>query len=496
MFSFTLGAEAADGLKMPILLLGGIGGLFVLYWLGVRSWILIFVAPVVLPYLPLGSIQKIAPGYLISVGVLGYYLVLSLLGRVQLRWRSLFLLDFLVFIVFVAFAVQFVKYPVGINGLGAINGQIGAFDYLICLFATLFYITLTCIPLALTQLTKILRWMVFASLVMSFISVGFKFIGLGVGETIDKAADSRLSYFMDFGRTLFLVIVCFNTPWRIILSVWKALLLAIATFLVLLSGFREQLMQLGIYFIFACIIYRQKLLLLIIGLCTYGCIFVLSETQVLLDAPKGIQRAVSPLPGIEINERILSDANYSVDWRVEMWDQAMDPRSGYITDYVWGDGYGLDLKLLSLNQISISRGTLTSGNNEIFMDYGVWHSGYIHLIHRMGYVGLSLLAFTMFIFSVFALRVCFMYRGHPALPVVLFTLVVIPGNVIRFFISAGETPWFFDMYYNIAVAKVLYFAYKEEVLGEGNQAETQEGKYIPLMMREGPRTSLDLTRSQ
>ncbi len=483
-FSFYLGSSAAEGLKSPVLVFAGIGFLFIMNWLGQRSWVLIFLAPVVMPFLPLGPISKISPGYLAATLVLVYYVVLSVMGYVRLKWKPLPFFDFLVLLVLLLFITQYIRFPIGVNGLGAVNGQVGGNDYITCVFATMFYVALSCISIPFDKLVKVLKWAMFTSVAFTLFRLVY---GLATGATEASAEDvetSRFGLLAPIGDTIFLMIICFNRPLKILFSLWKGPLLLVSVVCVLLSGFRGRLVQMVFYFMASCWVYKQRLVLIFAALMAYGCLLVLNSNDVLQSLPHGIQRAISVVPGMDIDDKISADADYSMEWRLEMWEDAMDPRTGYIKDYVWGDGYGLDVDLFRLNNIAISRGSLQEGSNETYKDYGVWHSGYIHLIHRMGYVGLVIMGFVMFCIAVFGMRVCCLYRGHPALPMIMFPLIVIPGRFIGFFASAGETPNFFRMYYALAVAKIMYIAYKEGAMGDSSSGVHSSDKYIPMMLRE------------
>ncbi len=484
VLSFYLGSAAVEGAKTPILLLSCIGLLLAMNWLGRRSWVIIFLAPLVAQYLPLGSLSKISPGFLAATAVFAYYVILSMMGYVRLKWKSLWFCDLLILIVFLAFLAQFIRFPVGVGGLGTINDQLGGNSYIACLFATIFYIAVSYMPIRTDQFMKLMKYLMFLSLGFTVFNLGSSVSSSDVQSISEGVTGSRFSMFCGIGFSTYSLLLCYNTPFNIIFSLWKAPLVLLAVAMVLFSGFRENLAFLAFNFITACIIHGQKLLLVILMSISFAGLYTLSETKLLQEFPYGIQRVVSSFPGIEVADGILETSDHSLQWRYEMWDAALDPRRGYIKDYVWGDGYGLDVKLWQVNNMLKARGVIKAGNNAVFMDYGVWHSGYIHLIHRMGYVGLGLIAFVMCFFALLALRVLSLYRSNPDFPVIMYTLVGVPGSVIVFFVSAGETEGFFSMYLKFALIKILYKAYYDGGTGLSDSTDAELGPYVPMMLRE------------
>ncbi len=481
IFSFYLGASAVDGAKIPILLMGSITLLLMLNWLGKHAWILIFVAPILAPYLPLGSLSKIAPGYLVAVIVFAYYIILSMMGYVRLKWRSLWFADLLILLVFIAFLAQYIRYPIGVGGLVAINGQIGADAYICCLFATLFYVGISFMPVPREQLFKILKWLMFISLGLAIFRVGSS---IGSGSASDSINEGKFSFLSGLGGSVFTLLLCYNSPWKICTSPWRFAVLITSFVCVLFTGQRSTAGLIGFNFITMCILYKQKILVVLFAVLGVSSIYLLSAYDYLIKMPVTFQRAVSFLPDLKVNEGMLAGAEHSLNWRYEMWDAALDPQRGYIKDYTWGDGYGISLDLFKANTIMMNRGRLMAGDNKIFMDYGVWHSGYIHLIHRMGYVGLILIGSVMIIFALFAMRVCILYRKHAYFPIVLYNGFALPSGVIVFFWSAGETDQFFLTYSSYAVLKLIYLFRMEESHDSKTLDETSHGKYVPMMLRE------------
>lgn len=486
VLSFVLGAEAAEGTKTPILILLSLGLLFSINWLGRRAWVIIFIAPLVSIYLPLGSLHKLSPGYLASSAILGYYLILYMMGYVNLKWRKLWFFDSLIAIVFIIVLIHYIQRPVGVSGLGAVNGELGGREYLACLLATIFYIAVSLIPLPAERLAKLFKVLMFLSVLICVYGVTMGFFNIGIAGIESGMEGGRFATFMGSGRIFFLVLLCYYTPWQIVSSVWKCFVLGLSFILVVLSGFREQLGMLSFYFLFSCVVCRQMILFIVLSCTAYGTVLWMSHSELILDLPFGVQRALSVLPGVEVDAKVLAGADHSWNWRVVMWEQAMDPSTGYIKDYVWGDGFGFNLAEMRLVTIQRNRGMISSGAQDTFMESGKWHSGYITVIHRLGYIGLGIVGFTMLAFSLLALKVCSLYRLRAAGPAVLYSLIVLPGDVITFYISAGSFNKFFGMYFIFGLSKILYCSYREELEEKGQSIELAREKYVPMMLRDEP----------
>lgn len=484
VFSFILGSEAAEGTQTPILMMASIALLFCMNWLGHRAWVIIFVAPLAAGYLPLGSLSKISPGYLAAAVVLLYYFILNLMGYTRLKWRKLWFFDLLVAIIFFVFLIHYIQRPVGVSGLGSVNGELGGNDYIACLFATIFYVAVSLIPLPAERLAKLLKALMLISLALSLYGSVMGISSAGIANIESGMQGGRFGLLMGLGRVLFLVLLCYYSPWQLVRSPWKVLVMIASFYMVVLSGFREQLGMLAFYFLFACVVHRQVLLFVVLACTAYATVLWMSYTEMILDLSYGVQRVLTVLPGVEVDPAVLSGAEHSWDWRVVMWREAMDPKAGYIKDYIWGDGFGFDLTEMRLVTIQLNRGMMGAGDQSYFMEAGVWHSGLITVIQSLGYIGLGIVGLTMISFSVLALRVCRLYRLAPIAPAVIYTLIVLPGDAITFYISAGGFPGFFGMYYIFALSKILYCSYREERSGEVQTIETTSGSYIPMMLRD------------
>ncbi len=482
IFAITLGAYASDGAATPVLILAALLGLFVLNWMGTRAWMLIILLPPVMEYLPLGSLSLIQPGYLVAAGVLAYWFVLYAMGQARFKWRGLFVLDAIIFLVLLYFIISYIRHPVGIALLSLDTEYVGGKEYALCLSATVYYLAISLIPITRDNLQKSMRWAMMATAASAIFLASRSMESAGVGATLEGVEGSRFSMFVGLGITIVSLAMAYNSPIRIMLSWWRSILVLMGVMMILLSGFREQLGRTLFAFAVSSVVYKQLISSLLIGLACYACILFLSNEKTLLRFPNGIQRALSILPGVEIKRDIKEGADHSVTWRKEMWEWAADPRLGYIKDYTWGDGFGVSVEYLREQKIRQNRGQLKAGDQQFFAETGTWHSGRLVLIHRLGYVGLYLFIVLGCIFSYYVLRTTMLYRHHPIFPYLMFSAIWVIPDLILIFFSAGKLTHFFALYYVMGLIKVLYVIARDN--GEVHPLIFGRKNYVPLLIKE------------
>ncbi len=482
VFAITMGAYASDGATAPVLILAALVGLFILNWLGTRSWMLIILLPPVMGYLPLGKLAVLDPGYLTAAGVLVYWFILYAMGQAKFTWRGLFVIDAFIFLIFAYFVSSFIRNPVGIAMLSIETEYVGGKEYATCLLATAFYLTISVIPITRENLTVAMKWAMILAAASSIFSTTRSVESSGLASTIEGAETTRFGMLVGLGLTIVALSLSYASPVRILLTWWRSCLVIMGILMILLSGFREYLGRIGMAFVISSFIYKQFIMALIVGVACYACVLFLSNEKIILHFPHGVQRALSILPGVEIEQEIQTGADHSREWRYEMWAWAEDPRLGYIKNYTWGDGFGLSVDYLRMQKIRQNRGQLQAGEQEFFAETGTWHSGRLVFIHRLGYVGLYLFATASVFCCFFLVRTCMIYRHHPIFPYFMFaSFWTIPNLFITFF-SVGRPDKVFTEYYIFGLAKVLYCMAKEN--GEVRPLLFGKKDYVPLLIKE------------
>ncbi len=199
--------------------------------------------------------------------------------------------------------------------------------------------------------------------------------------------------------------------------------------------------------------------------------------------PHGIQRSLAILPGVEVSDEAARDAQSSNTWRYELWGLALDRRSGYIKDYIWGDGFGISKHMVEREHTHSWRSGYVREASQVsyYAENGVWHLSLIIWIHRLGIVG----AFVFLIWLVASLLMLF--RVAPVLLTKkgsLFLLVAVSNffpSFIIILVSAGSSQLIFPYYSTVALIKVTYSL----LVKEGSVPPLFSRRvYVPLLIRE------------
>ncbi len=493
VFSFLLGSHAADGTKTPLIILAVLCGFCVINYLGKRSWWLLFVLPPVLELVPMGVARRLPMAYICSALVLFYWLIMWIMGYVKLTWNGVRWMDCVTGLVLLYMAYSYMQHPVSMRALGLDVDEVGGEPYFWALFAAFYYMVLSCIPFNLSGMVKVLRFTFWICILASLVAIALTVAGKGGGpSSMAEAAEatsmgedmsgSRFGMFM--GVSFFIGHALFSAyPITLILiSPWKLGLLLLSFVGVALSGFRTYLVTLASAGIFMSIVWRRFLILLLLIGVAYGVLLVAGSQRHLERLPFGVQRSLCIIPGVQVKPEIARNAQGSSDWRFVMWKWAFDPRLGYIKDYVWGDGFAQSLTTIQRESSNQWRGTLgNKGDQKNYAERGLWHSGPITCIHRLGYVGLGLMSVWMLAALFLIFRCCLVLRGvQGGFYIMLFTIGFV-GDFVAFYLSTGSSKLIFSSFSYVALAKVVYSI----LVKEGKVPPFFSFKrYVPMTIRE------------
>ena len=463
----VIGAEVAESKEVSVGIIAAlVGGSFML-WLGARCWVLVFIVPPVMALLPLpGKLGTIPVSYLVGLVVLVYWFIMWGMGYVRFRWRSLLALDFAVAALFLYMVISYIRNPVSMAVFGWETDYVGGKEYVFCILAVLFYIAMSCIPCSHEQVVRVLRWCVRLCIITCFVTIGMALSGyVGAATDLHEAATGgRFSMFLLLGMYGIYILYGQYPMSRVLLSPGIFVGCVLSCIAILLSGWREQMLASAIITIALAHIKRELWCLTLIFLAIYGALLYLSKEEMLDDWPYGIQRCISILPGVEVSDKVEANAGHSSEWRVEMWKWAVDPRTGYIRDYVWGDGFGISVDFMRRETTAMMRQGAGYNLREQFAVTGVWHNGGITTVHRLGFVGLGLVTL-VFVTNVWViLRVCHALRGTPMYLPSLFLILPYVAQPVVFYVSAGTLIKFFNDFVYIAMAKFFYCEAREQGL--------------------------------
>ena len=489
LFCILIGSYAAEDKNVSVIMIAGIVGFIFMVVLGRRAWVLLYLLPPLVGFLPLGVLQKLPAGFLVAGFVLVYWTLMWIMGYVQFKWRALPALDAIVLAVFLYYLLTFYWHPVSINELGIEAEYVGGKEYVWCVLAVVYYVTLSCIPCSYDALYSVLRKTMYLVVgVTVFVAVSGLFGMVSAGSLGEEAGNSRFSLFSELGVVVFLIAFSKKTFHEIMASPKYILIMLFCCAAVVISGWREKLVGFGAIGLALCYIKRELAYIIISGIAVYGALLYLSEEKVVEEHfPFGMQRTLSIFPGVQIRDDVREETEHSSEWRKVMWRWALDPRTGYIKDYVWGDGFGQAVSDLNRYHVSLMRGSAIFGDQEDFAYTGTWHNGPILAIHRTGIVGLALITITFLYGAFLIIRVCRAYRGSPMFTLAVLFLCRLYGDIAHFYISAGQITRFFDDFVYLALAKVLYCIGREEGI---IVPVFSKGRYNPMLIAEQKRNEL------
>ncbi len=464
----VIGAQAAESKDVALgIIIALVGGCFLL-WLGQRCWVLIFLVPPVMTIMPLPGVISVLPvEFLVGLLVLFYWFVMWGMGYVKFCWRGLLTLDLIVFVMCVYMAISYVRYPVSLAIFGYESDYVGGKEYVFCFFAVLYYLSVSCIPCSYGQIVRVLRWTVRLSIVALLLVIGSVLMGYaesGIETLQEHATGGRFALFSGLGMYGLYIVYGQYPMSRVLLNPGYLCATFFSCVAILLSGWREVLLSTGCITIALSYIKRELWCLMLVLLAIYGTVLYLSSEGLVKEFPYGIQRCLSILPGIEVSSNVESSSSHSSEWRKEMWSWALDSRTRYINDYVWGDGFGISVDYLRIQTTASMRQGSGYDLREQLARTGMWHNGAITAVHRLGYVGLGIITIIYIYVSCLVLRVCRALRDTPLYLPSLFLILPYLGQPALFYISAGTIIKFFQTFVAISLAKFLYCVAREQGL--------------------------------
>ena len=491
VLAFAAGSMASEGAKQALLPVGILMGVVTLLCLGKHCWVCAYAAPPILALFPLGALSKLPLMYAVAALLLVYWIIMYTLGHVKIVWHKGLALDILVFVFSVYFLFTWVRHPVTLEVFrnpttDSDDTLVGGAEYVWCIFALLFYVFVSIVPMSINRLGNLFKPVFLISLVIlicsTVIGLDDSSVNQQVAETelSEEMTGGRFSGLMRLGQTLCNFLACQYSLFSIICSPWKLGLYMFGLLGIALSGFRSGIMYVALTLFFAHICRKKIVSLLVLGGVAYAGVLLVAATGAVEGMPYGVKRIMSSVPGVEVGGSSAVDAKGSLDWRYEMWDWALDPSTGYIKDYVWGDGYGLNVQKLKRRTIAEMRGTYINSNRD-FAAEGQWHSGWITAIHRTGIVGLVLLFILHVTFIVYALRVASYLSNVKNSGFIYYFILPSLSDVVTFYISAGVFKDVFSIYSGIALVKILTsLAIKDGLMPPMFQRKV----YVPMMQRE------------
>jgi hypothetical protein len=397
--------------------------------LGRRIWLLmVFFTALDIPLIRGLSTEEVG-----MMLFLGFSTLLFFLRKLPLRSRFGELEIWLLLLV--ACIIQaYIRNPVGLNIFG--SATVGAKPYFLAALAFLSGLTLSVLVVPPEELKWIPRLTLIGKAIgipISEYRVSRGLASLGA-DTGGGGETSRVSWLLKTTNALGLYLVSKMSPFQ---AIWRPLFLVLFLLCILgaaASGYRNTVASVGLLFLFG-IFYHQGFFAMLASLVAGAvCIVILAGVNLVQPLPGTVQRALSPFPGTW-ERRYVEAAQNSTEWRVEMWKEALFTNR-WIHNKTFGDGLGLsrtELKrIVAFTEGGRDGWTGTSGmtiQQENMMLTGGYHSGPVHTVRTIGYVGLAILLAAMIRLAVHAHRQIVRCRNTEWFYVALFVclpLIILP----------------------------------------------------------------------
>lgn len=491
VLSFLIGSQISGDKTVSFGIVGISIGLFLLLYMGTRSWWMLFLLPVVFSALgmrlPVPILLLLAPFFLV------YWALLSLMGYTKFEWKSLWGMDIPVFLIFIDTCVVFINHPSSFLLLDQfldMNSElIGGKEYWTCLLGVTAYICISLLPLKYENCAKLLKYLFYLTFAVQAFKSAYGIARPGASDAedgpdlADRAENSRFDKLIligIFGATYFYT----ERPFlQLLKKPFRLAALLISALCVVIGGWRTRIIQLAVQLFMLSVIKRELSLMVCIACAAYGSLLFLSNEHLLDDLPYGMQRSLVAIPGVHVRKDIEKEARASSDWRVVMWHWALDSRTGYIQDYVWGDGFNLNKADMQRDLTATMRGNLRAGDQQTFAKRGVWHSGWISTMHRLGIVGLVLLVLNQLCTLYYFFRLSFLlFRAdHQTCIYFLCIYGTTASNIPLYHLSTGHPNAFYISIAQMAMIKLFYCCASKHF---ASLIKANSGRYVPMMIQE------------
>jgi hypothetical protein len=381
------------------------GALVAFAVLGEKSWILIpifaaWTGSIIILPIPF-SVANIAVGFAV-----GCWIILILTRKV--RWNIKFsAIDVWLIAILVLLGIGYVRNPVGLAAFAS-GGNVGARPYFEAATAFFGYVLLANAAAPASLLRKLPIMVVVSGLIIAVggtIAFFLPEIGMYMFQfysgfmpdmtELDPGRASnegigRASFLIPFALGLALCLFASKAP-LINLSPFKPLRilgLAIAGILVLLSGFRTSVGELGMYFIIGMLLWWRGTGLAVCAVLAIVGMALIAGVQSVYPLPERVQRPLSFLPG-SWDDNVVRSVKVSNEWRFDMWDEILKGNS--IKNWWIGDGFGFSSSELAFyGQLHMTGRISSEQLADYFLMTGDLHSGPLSTIKFAGTVGLVL----------------------------------------------------------------------------------------------------------
>lgn len=486
VLSFIIGIVTADNTKSAAMVICIVAGLIGVVAMGKNVWMSLFIL------VPIGQaipIFYVSLYFLLVVPILIYWCILVILGHARFTWRKLPGADIIVLIFMCYMATVIYRHPAldyvssGLLGLKP-DTLSRHFEYVLCFFVLIYYVTFSCIPFERKKLIRVIKWGVLIKLALLLCMAIVKMDTESAGADMLSAANSgmrvRFSSFHTFALNLFIFVYA-STPFhKLLFSPIKLSCILSAVALTLISGYRNNLAQIALLGFFITIIKKEYLAIICAFIVCMVTLVVINTRDTINLLPYTVQRTLAVFPWMDVNPSIRLDTDDSSEYRVVLWKWAMDERTGMVDDYIWGDGCTMKASDKDRHLRSFARYNYAILTQERLAHLGEWHSGFIAIMKQLGIAGLILVISAHIYAFITAFRIAKALQGTPLLTYFLiysYTLI----NSITFYILPAETVTFLKHLAAFSFLKVFYWIAVEE----GRLIPNDKNKrYVPILIQQ------------
>lgn len=432
-----LGMSLVTDQSTTLLQIAGVAFLVLCIFLGRKIWLLmIFLGALNIPLIRGFSTLEVGQMAFIGFSIL-HFLIRKFYSKATFGELELWML-----LIAACIIQSYVRNPAGLNIFG--GSSVGARPYF---YASLAFLTgwlLSVLVVPFHEIRWAMRLTVIGTLVGIPISNYRTSSGLAAQGVVEEYGEgARRPWLNTTAQVLTRVLVSKMSPFQAIqrplyLVGFLACILIAAS-----SGYRNAVGYVGLLLVFGILYHHGIAAMMASLLAAAFCIALLAGVNLVAPLPIPMQRALSPFPGTW-DERVVESGINSTEWRVEMWKEALFTPH-WIRNKTFGDGLGLTrqelerLAVLSEGGRDAYRGR--SGmtvQQENMMITGGYHSGPVHTIRTVGYVGLTIMLLAMIRVAVHAHRQIMRCRYTEWFGIALFfclPIIIIP---IYFTVFFGE----------------------------------------------------------
>ncbi|MCC8148367.1 O-antigen ligase family protein [Akkermansia sp.] len=475
------GVMSADGDPVSIALAISPFALAGLLLMKEKVWYLWILFPILFIPFPLLKDYSLL---LIYSATIPFYLWNVLLKRSSLTWNSIPLLDVVILMMFLHVGYIFLTHPFGL-GVNILNDYYGGKGYILFLQALLAYLCFSSLKTNSRELGKVLQWSVFLTIVFTLITTAKNIIspdsaGLDPATASGNVSEENMrnASFLPLSQLVLLLLILNYSVWQMLKRPWWIILAGIAAVGVMISGFRSAIAYLLLLFFTVSFLYRRWFFCIVAPLLGLLALIIMSSAGMLHSLPFSIQRTLSAVPFLDVSVQAKSDAEGSINWRLEMWEWALDDREHFIQDKVFGDGFSRNINIVKANIYEEAYNL--SHDQTSFAWNGLWHSGPISTIQTLGYIGLSLYFILSIIGMTYAWIVSRIYCHHEYRLGILYVSTLYFISPISFFVIFGDSIYIAHNIVSLSVIKALFSCAKREGLYISPYARRE---YMPLIIQ-------------